>query len=237
MINSVQQNQIAFSGKSFKKIDKFGDFADEFAEEIRYKNNNKRKPSVENYRAYANIKASSGIKLEKGEYGYKAVNSTPLPVYKGPKGTTAGLSTEYGLGDPNAGYLGGGWIEADLNTPLSTRGVGSCVALNLIDKADNRHILYHVLDDTTADDIEKFIREKIPNFDEVNIAPGDHVKTNSTFNRVLTAVSNVNEKAPQNFYHFSSEAPEIVAWNDTLSHIESPHPTKMAFKEMDNYYN
>lgn len=230
MINQVSYNQTAFTGRSFRNIEEIEDFSEKAFTAVKKKVKPRYDEKVnEAYKAYANIVENpSNVKLEKKFYGYGTKDSIPLERYTGTKNKNAGLSTEGG------GY-GGGWIKASIDTPLSTADVHTCAAVNLINESTNEQFLYHVFHGTTAEDIEKFLLEKFPDFNSVNIVPGNMYHTNKTVNNILSALDNINKKAERHFYHFSAEDPEIVAHKGKLSYIERKNDT-MTFNEVtDNF--
>lgn len=223
MINTNYNTSISFQGKSFRADRYAEDFVDAAVEEIKKK---ALKAGAEFQRAYQSVTITPRVKLQRMEYGYRGENSTVLTKYKGPK---EGLSTEGG------GY-GGGWLKADLNTPLSTKDIHTCAAVHLAN--DNEHFLLHVYHSTKAEDLRGFIQEKFPRFNRVNIVPGDMLETNRTVNEILAAVTPLNPKVKPNFYHFASHDPEIVAHKGELSYIETYKNAinKMSFEEVKEQY-
>lgn len=222
-VKSLPAQPISFTGKSFR----LGEYAEDIVEAGFDKIQKKTKAiTSEVYRAYNGI--GEKLRLEKHPFGYKNPNgSIELSQYGGQKKN--GFSTEGG------GY-GGGWIKADLNTPLSTKDIHTCAGLHLVN--DTEHVLFHVHHSTKNRDISTFINKHFPDFHTVNIIPGDMLHTNTTVNEILEAVKTVNRKVKPNFYHAPVFDPEIIACNGKLSYLNSlkTDPDRMTFKEVDQYF-
>ncbi len=230
MISVISSTKLNFKSRTVKSkvlTDEVVSKTEKFSSSIKSKMH--EIPS-ENLKAYANIKNYDSIKLSRQFYGYGIdVVSEALPVYRGPKNSNAGFSTE-------SNGRGGGWICADLDTPLSTKDLHTCAAINLVNEAENKHILYHVLHMTSAKNIKNFIWEKFPKFNKVNIIPGDQYETTNTINDILEAVNDINPKCTKKFYHFNSDNPEVVASNGSMSYIKGRQKDKMTFNEIGQYY-
>jgi len=237
MIQPISLSHIKFAGSNSGKSTRDAEFGDDFGsqngqsiEEIFNKNES---PQPENYRAYLNIPKTSNIRLEKKIFGYGTENSLAVKPYLGDMTKTAGFSTE---GDES----GGGWIKASLDTPLSTADIHTCAVVNLVNEKTNEQFLYHVYrgvtNGTSTIEIEKFLLKEFPDFNKVNIIAGDQQQTNVAVNCALTALNDINKSAKVNFYHFSSENPEIVAQNGDLSFIERDDK-KMTFTEVKNNFS
>ena len=230
MLNSVSSQNINFTDRTFSNIVRMDDFEGEAVEYITKKG---KKTVLEIKSEYfrANAKFEEKIRLVKKLFSYgHEHNSKPLPAYKGTLDKNKGYSTETG------GY-GGGWLLSNINTPLSTTDVHTCGALNLVNDLDEEHLFYHVLDETTPKQIKTFIKENFPRFNKVNIVPGDRFETNNTVNNILSAINEINPMAEKNFYHFSSENPEIVAHKGILSYVEGQKPKEVTFRQVDQYFD
>lgn len=231
MINTIYpQIQPNFTGKTIRKTKAFDDLCDETFEKIhsRKKHTSCNVP-LETYKAYANLDYNK-VALMKKQFGFAVCgDSKALPHYNGLISENSGFSTE-------AGGYGGGWIKAGLGTPLSTKDIRTCATVNLVNEANNEHLLYHVFHETSAKDIEQFIRETFPKFNKVNIIPGDQLKTTVTTQNIMSALNKINPRADKHFYHFASENPEVVALDGNLSYIPNTSPTTVSFKEVNQYY-
>lgn len=223
MINNIYNTPISFTGKTYsrkglKECEKYCSKA----------NKKIKKAVAENYMAYMR---QSGVNLDKSPFGYKIpVGSLELKPYTGTLEKSAGFSTE-------AGGYGGGWIKANINTPLSTKDVHNCALLNLINDNTGEQLLYHVYAETQKDSIVNLIKREFPRFTRANIMPGDLHQTNTTVNNTLNAVADINPKAMREYYHMPVENPEVVAINGELRYIENKNPDKMTFTEVCNQYN
>ena len=187
-----------------------------------------RKQGIYN-RCYDTFEFQNSIsnQIEKFCFNYSLSNSSsPLKTYDGPLDN--GISTE----DPQ---LGGGWLVGNINTPLSTTGVRTCAVLNLVNEDKGEHILYHVYHKTTADKIEQFINDKMPDFTYANIVGGDQFKTVNTMRKIINALDNVNPHAPKYFYHSLSENPEIVAYNGDMFYMKGVSDD-LSFERNDKNY-
>lgn len=235
MIDRISSQNINFTGKSFKNARYSDEVCDYAAVPIaKVKDSFLHVLPAEAYRSYADI-VETKVRLVKKIFGFGVEeNSKALPLYKGPLQKSAGFSTE------NGGY-GGAWLKGDLNTPLSTVDVHTCAAFNLVDSSSNQHFLYHVYNGpksgTSVIKIKNFIQESFPNFDRVNIIPGDVFQTKNAVDNILSAINDINPKAEKHFYHFSVENPEIVAHRGELSYIENTKPSSVSFQEISNQYN
>ena len=172
---------------------------------------------------------SDCIKFYKKIFNFAPKSSEALDVYKGPKILEAGFSTE------NLEDVGGGFLQADCCTPLSTTGVRTCAVLNLVDEVTSKHILYHVFDETNARKIEEFIRKMIPNFGRANIVGGDQYQTINTMRKIIQAIDNVNPYADKCFYHTVSENPEIIAYCGDMYYMKGVKGN-VSFVQKDNYW-
>lgn len=174
-------------------------------------------------------------KLEKYIFGYKAPNSKPLERYVGSTTKSAGLSTESG------GY-GGCWIKAAGDMPLSTKDVHTCAVLHLYNSYTDEHMLYHVYAQskhnlTSVDSIKELISTEFPRFTHANILPGDQIATNSIVKNINTAVDELNPKVSKQYYHITTENPEVVAHRGKLTYLDNTEPDKMTFTEVKDQYN
>lgn len=191
---------------------------------------NHLKISAENFRAYASIKDK--IKLIKTGFSYSIKKgSIELPEYKGPLQKNSGKSTSWNSSDD-----GGGWIKGDLSKPLNTRGIHDCAVLNLVNTTKNNHLLFHIYPTSTAIDIEEFLKKRFSSFDKVNIIGGDIPETQSTINKIISAVEKLNPKTMIKFYHSPVSRPEIVAYNGELSYIKDSDFWQTPFKEYKQWY-
>lgn len=174
---------------------------------------------------------SDEYKMRRIGYNYAPSVRETLQIqpYYGPMNKDAGFSTE----DPE---YGGGWLSADIHTPLSTTGVRTCALLNLVNEDTGEQVLYHVYDATKANKIEKFIREKCPNFTYVNIVGGDQYKTVNTMRKIIQAVDNVNRYAPKNFYFTVSDNPELVAYEGEMFYMPDKSGTLSFIRNDENYW-
>jgi len=237
MINSISSSNINFQGRTFSRAEatEAVEAFDDFGAGLLSKGGKKAKKAIteigsEHFRAYANI-PNKKVCLVKKIFGYGLEKgSIELPIYKGPTSKEAGLSTE-------TGGFGGGWIEGNLDTPLSTTDIHTCAGINLVDDLSERHIFYHVFHDTSANDIKVFIKEKMPRFNKINIISGDRHKTNETVNRILSATNEINPKSEKHFYHFATENPEVVAHKGDLSYVKGQKPENVTFKEVVQYFS
>lgn len=232
MINKISQTQTTFTGLRLQKLKRCADEA-YIAIKNRIQVYDGTEAHTSAYRAYAQvIESPKAALVEKKIFGFGTKDSIPVKPYNDCKAEFVGFSTE------GEGGYGGGWIKANLGTPLSTANIHTCAAINLIDKSNNKHFLYHVYHGTTPDDIEKFLLQEFPTFDTVNIIPGDNYGTKTTVNNIITALDNINQKAQRRFYHFSTEAPEIVAHNGEFSYIERKNNyDEMTFTEVGNNFS
>lgn len=219
MINNVAFSQLNFSGKSFK-FPKGGEFIDAECCSKTFVNRGLENDTVRF--STVNLKRKWGM-------CFAAPDAEPLPIYKGSLEKNAGLSTEKG------GY-GGGFLQAGLETPLSTTDVHSCVAAQFVDMGTKKHFLYHIMEAEQIADTVKFIKSKFPDFQKINIVTGDHIGTQNTTNNLLKALDIISPKAKKKFYHFPQENPEIVAHNGDLSYIPRVTSKGTTFKEVDQYY-
>lgn len=226
MINSVSNSNISFTGRNISPFNSCPIKTKSVAKKVEYFG-----IPAQNYKMFLNINKTKPIKLVRETYGYSVgKDSTPLEIYTGPQKTLAGYSTEA------EGGFGGGWIKGRMNMPLSSRNFHSCAGLNLVNEEGKTQIFFHVYHETTTEDIINFISQKFPQFNKVNIIPGDNPKTNNTVNNILKAVNAVNQDAEKHFYHFSSSEPEVVAYNGKLNYVENSPKDKMTFFEKINYY-
>lgn len=226
MIKPVSNSNISFTGKNVFPFYNLASKLEKGPREVKYFG-----IPAQNYKIYLNIPKTKPIKLIKGANGYSVgKNSEPLGVYKGSKDPFDGYSTEA------EGGFGGGWLKSNMNIPLSSRNFHSCAGLNLIDKQNKMQMFFHVYHKTTTEDIINFILEKFPQFNKVNIIPGDTPKTNITTNNIIKAVNAINPKVEKHFYHFSTSAPEVVSCKGKLSYVENSPKDKMTFSEKINYY-
>lgn len=173
---------------------------------------------------------SDGYKFIKKIFNFAPQNAEKLEVYRGPKNLEAGFSTE-DLQD-----VGGGWLKADCQTPLSTTGVRTCAVLNLVNEETFENILYHVHDETSAGKIEKFIKEKFPEFTRVNIVGGDQFKTSNTMRKIVQAVDNINPNADKTFYYTVTENPEIVAYQGDMYYMKGNSGKVSFVQNTKNYW-
>jgi len=233
MIHQKNLSKINFPSSDFFKKplvnELCGDFSSQYKKEIK---NEKDLSQLIDYRAYLNIVEDKKIRLEKKTFGFGTSDSIELKPYSGSRTKAAGFSTE---GDGS----GGGWIKADIKTPLSTADIHTCATINLVDEDSGQQFLYHVYRGVTKGtapiEIEKFLLKEFPNFTKVNIIPGDQQQTNIAVNNALTALFNINKETKVQFYHFSSKNPEVVAQNGELSYIERDG-NKMTFTEVKNNF-
>jgi hypothetical protein len=230
MIYSVSQQNINFTGKTFFRSGRLDDFCDDIVDKSKNKiKKSAQEISSEHFRAYANID-SKKVNLIKNAFGYQAeTNSISLHPYKASLAKNAGFSTE-------TGGFGGGYLHSSLDVPLSTTDIHTCAGMNLVNEKTNEHIFLHVFDATTTDEIVMFIKEKFPKFNRLNLIPGDLYQTNKTVNNILSAVAQINPKAEKQFYHFSSDAPEVVAHKGALSYVENQNAGNVSFEEVDQYF-
>jgi hypothetical protein len=162
-----------------------------------------------------------------------------LPKYEGPVSRSAGISTEslFEKNDKKATCYGGGWLKADLDTPLSTKDVHTCSAVHLVDESVGEHFLYHVHHDTPQWELEAFLLKEFPYFNKINIFPGDSLVTQKTTEKILESITNINPKADVNFYHSPVDNPELVAYKGALSFLPPNNDGKMTFNEVCQYDN
>lgn len=186
--------------------------------------------SAENFRAYTNMRQ---VELIRDTFGYKVKKgSKKLSVYRGPKDEMAGFST-FTMGC----CFGGGWLEASINTPLSTTGIHSCALMNLINRFTNRQVSFHVPSILSSEDIGDFIKKTFPYFNRVNIVPGDESETIQTVNNIILAVRDTGLNAEEKFYHFASPEPEVVTWKGKVDYIKHHKPNVVTFQEIYQFYN
>lgn len=185
---------------------------------------------VESFRAYAPIKYKVPLAKINCSYSVKK-GSIELPQYNGPRKKEIGKSTKLSQKDD-----GGGWIKGSLSTPLNTRGVHDCAVLNLINEAKEEHLLFHVHPDSTASDIEEFLKKYFPTFNRINILGGDIPQTQGTVNRILEATERLNPQVKTKFYHSPVFRPEIVAYNGEMSHIKDSDFIETPFREYKKWY-
>lgn len=227
MLNGVGYSQVNFSGKSFK-------FPKGLQGEYLLEKYGENHPHNRNFCETNVIKAkyapfiNENVELRRENYGYAAIDSSPLELYKGTTDKTAGLSTESG------GY-GGGWVKANLDTPLSTKDIHTCAGLHLVNEFTNEHLLYHVHHDTLGYEIQNIIKNIFPDFNKVNIIPGDQPRTQNTTNSILNAVKKINRKAEVKFYHNPINMPEIIAYKGEMSYLPSKNDGSMTFTEVVQY--
>jgi len=229
MINvQTKNNQISFSGTSYKKIPKalYNNLGEE-SEHFSKKSIIPTEYSIAT-RAYANIRNS--IRLEYTGFGYRVPKiSKAIEPYKGTLNPKDGFSTE-----PE---YGGEWLKGRINTPLSTNELHDCSLLNLVNEDTGEQFLYHILFRTNKNSIKNLINEQFPRFTKANLMAGDHVNTTNTFNDSLSAINEINPKAKKTFYHIMEDSPEIVAVNGKLESIPCVSRQKVTFKVIDNQYN
>lgn len=234
MLNSISKIQNApnyqyrqsFKGTVYYKTQEAEAFCNELFKQRPLKTAQYRYlPASENHfkKIIANIKKFfTPLKLE----------AVLLKKYNGPMAHEAGFSTESGKG------CGGGWLMAKLDIPLSTTDVQSCAVLNLVNKASDEHFLYHVYDETPANQIEEFILKEFPNFDKINIVKGEMQTTKHTIKRIIQALDNINPTIEKNIFDAGGGNPEFVAWKGEMSYIpnhngeDSIRYNKASFKEV-----
>lgn len=235
MINAVSYSQVNFSGKSFRDSKKFAKEASRFAEEYSL-------PGYDVLQAYKSQVFSHPrykVLLEKKIFGYSSRESSILPKCEGTVSKLEGISTEALVekNEKKATCYGGGWLRADISTPLSTKDVHTCSAVHLVDDGAGEHFLYHVHHDTPQWELEAFLLKEFPYFNKINIFPGDALLTQKTTEKILESVANINSKADINFYHSPVENPELVAYKGALSFLPPKDDGKMTFKEVCQYDN
>lgn len=173
---------------------------------------------------------SDSGRIVKNVFNYSAeVGSVPVRPYMGSMDKMAGCSTE-------GTELGGGWLKADIDTPLSTTGVQTCAVLNLVNKDTLEQVLYHVFHKTSSSRIEQFIREIFPSFTHVNIVGGQQFQTVNTMRKVVDAVDNVNPRALKTYYHTLCDNPQLVACNGEIYHIKGKSGEVSFVQNTENYW-
>lgn len=234
-MNSFSLQKLAFTGKTLaimpeELCSKGREVVSKNIEHVGSKVKSNSKVPAETYKAYSNVNCKR-VNLARKEFGYAVgEHSVELPIYKGPKNKSVGLSTE-------VGGLGRGWLKASIDTPLSTADIHTCAVLHLVNEEDGQHVLYHVLHKTPPEEIQKFMKDNFPKFNKVNILPGDMLyETRDTVNAIISAVDRVNPKAEKKFYHFATENPEVVAYKGKLSYVKGHKPEHVTFTELAQYY-
>ena len=168
--------------------------------------------------------------FEKYIFNYcPADDAKRITPYNGPVSITAGISTE----DPD---LGGGWLKADINTPLSTTGVRTCAVLNLVDEDTNTHTLYHVYHETDSESIKEFITTEFPHFTHVNIVGGDQYQTVYTMSRIIEAVNDVDPDVEKTFYYTVTDNPELVAYKGDMYYMKGKSGKLSFVRNTENYW-